>query len=505
MPVRGLSRWGRKATGAVMGMALLLAAASCGGPAQDTPSSSPSATTSSLGPVALMLPDDGITLSQSTPLNKWTSFGSSLKKALTDQGFDDDDITSVKSKTLEDQTRAVEDFTKENEASKDAKATLVLAPVAQPDDATRQYGDYINQSLSVDKSTENTENSPTDAKVSSSASASASDALELRSSLVKAQKAGISVVLVANTIEGYAPDAYVQMSSLREIAHTQATLLANKLDLSHATKANPKHVEILIPSSGDATDKEIFAGIWQVLGPYFKSGAAVSPSGALDSTSTEDSWKSLVVKNTDRSAISAEFTKRIGFDDDNDLHPPLDGVLAMNDMVAAAVTDALSDMKYEGSAADINPQITIGGIVDNLAGNKDLKKGKVPDPGKTDSADGDESETDAEVQNGKDDPAWPIVTGYGAYLSNITNVVNGRQWSTGLEDRNQYAADAATICRMLANGDKLASTSSLKLSTTLMDDVKVPTVHESIRSVSASNLKKMLIDPGYIRPADAGL
>ncbi|NEG96799.1 substrate-binding domain-containing protein [Bifidobacterium sp. SMB2] len=505
MPVRGLSRWGRKATGAVMGMTLLLAAASCGGSAQGTPSGSPSSSASSSGPVALMLPDDGITLSQSTPLNKWTSFGSSLKKALTAQGFDDDEITSVKSKTLEDQTRAVEDFTKENKDTKNSKATLVLAPVAQPDDATRQYGDYINQSLSVGKDTEGTENtSLTDAKTSS-ASASSDDARRLRTSLVKAQKAGISVVLVANTIEGYAPDAYVQMSSLREIAHTQATLLANKLDLPHATKANPKHIEILLPSSDATTDKEVFAGIWQVLGPYFKSGAVVSPSGALDSSSTEDSWKSLVIKATDRSAISTEFTKRIGFDDDNGLHPSLDGVLAMNDMMAAAVTDALSDMKYEGSAADINPQITIGGIVDNLAGNKDLKKGKVPDPGKTDSATGDESEADTETQNAKDDPAWPIVTGYGAYLSNITNVVNGRQWSTGLEDRNQYATDTATICKTLANGDKLSSTSSLKLSTTLMDDVKVPTVHESIRSVSASNLKKTLIDPGYIRPADAGL
>ena len=58
----------------------------------------------------------------------------------------------------------------------------------------------------------------------------------------------------------------------------------------------------------------------------------------------------------------------------------IDGIIAMNDYIASEVVTELDDLGYTGSAADINPQITISGIVGNITGKKDLSRSDVPDP-----------------------------------------------------------------------------------------------------------------------------
>ncbi|OXM99299.1 substrate-binding domain-containing protein [Bifidobacterium vansinderenii] len=497
--MRGRNDWGAKIIALLTGTAMLWTLAACGQQQPEpTPSTSTSQSSTDVGQAAILLPNDGITLSQSTPLNKWTKLSSALETALDNDGFDDKDVTTVKSKTLEDQTKAVTDYIDGHDDSR--PATIIIAPVAQPDDITRQYGDYVAQALT------------TTADDTDQDSTAKTQAADLAEALTKAHDTGIHVILVSNTLDGYTPDAYVNMSTIREIAHTQATLLADKLVLSKATKDNPKNIEILLPSNGDDNaDREAFAGIWEVLGPYFASGAATSPSGLLNTTSDENSWNQVTFTGTDKDSAKAALASRLKADDAN-VHLPIDGVLAMNDLVASGATSALADLGYEGTAADINPKITIGGIVDNIAGNKDLKKDKVPEPQKvapeaeenpdTDSADSSEGQQSAVV----DDPAWPIVTGYGAYPSNLSAVVNGQQWSTGLERRDDYATSIATASAALNAGRKLSSVKALSLSgTTEMNGAQVPTIHLSLQNVSASNLKSALIDAGYVSAADAGL
>ncbi len=51
----------------------------------------------------------------------------------------------------------------------------------------------------------------------------------------------------------------------------------------------------------------------------------------------------------------------------------------MNNYIASEVIKELDDLGYTGSAADINPQITISGIVGNITGKKDLSRDAVPD------------------------------------------------------------------------------------------------------------------------------
>ncbi|RSX52276.1 Periplasmic binding protein domain-containing protein [Bifidobacterium callimiconis] len=496
--MRGRNDWGAKIIALLTGTAMLWSLTACGQQQPDPTPTTTASTTTDTGQAAILLPNDGITLSQSTPLNKWTKLSAALENALNDDGFSDKDITTVKSKTLDDQTKAVTDYIDNRDDNR--PATIIIAPVAQPDDTTRQYGDYITQTLRT--STDDTTGDDT---------TQAQQAASLSQALAKAKDDGIHVILVSNTIDGYTPDAYVGMSTIREIAHTQASLLADKLVLSKATKDNPKSIEILLPSNGDDTaDQEAFAGIWEVLGPYFATGAAVSPSGLLNTTSDETSWNQITFTGTDKDSAQAALTTRLKTD--THTHQPIDGVLAMNDLVASGATAALADLGYEGTAADINPKITIGGIVDNIAGNKDLKKEKVPEPQKTESEQTEEPDG-AEDTSGDDqstpvvdDPAWPIVTGYGAYPSNLAAVVNGQQWSTGLERRDDYAKAIATASVALNDDRKLTSVKDLSLSgTTEMNGTQVPTIHLSLQSVSASNLKSALIDAGYISAADAGL
>ena len=96
------------------------------------------------------------------------------------------------------------------------------------------------------------------------------------------------------------------------------------------------------------------------------------------------------------------------------------------------------------------------------------------------------------------------MTGYGAYVSNIPSIVNGKQWMTGMEDRQTIATDIAQACARLNKNEALNSMPSIRNSE-VGGVKKIPTINEPLLAVSASNLKSALIAPGYISLADAGL
>ena len=88
----------------------------------------------------------------------------------------------------------------------------------------------------------------------------------------------------------------------------------------------------------------------------------------------------------------------------------------------------------------------------NIAGRQDLQKNRVPDPKRAPSLSTPE---EVRQENQKAQNRWPIVTGFGAYISAMPNIVNGKQWATGLVDRVASAADLARICAAFARGDSL--------------------------------------------------
>lgn len=518
----------------------MVASAGACGPAMDggkpsSPNAPQSQATSTAaaevpGRVAIFTPSDGITLSQHTPINKWAALVPELKAALTKEHLSGKRIDAYTSGNLEDQSKELQDYVvnrlSERKAGKTAEpTTLVVAPMTSPDSITRQYGDYISKSLD------------TDAKDKASA--------RLVSSLRLAAGAGMHLVLLANQVPGIQPDLFVQLSDARAIGQMQADKLASKLELDKASKNNPCRIEILLPnhtaetSSSDASsaDKDAeasqaqqgrqeeqdaqssfpaqaFAGIWQVLGPYFRDGRAVSPSGRLQADSTEKDWQTVAFDpGKDASATGKELATRLAMSDGTKTRTEVDGILAMNDFIVSGVVSELGDLGYRGTSADVNPEISISGIVGSMAGRQDLHRQRVPKPAQ-DPATRNQTGSDADSSQqttGKtqestpsdDHAAWPIISGYGAYVDNIPQIVDGRQWMTGLEDRLGLAADIAKACIGLNSQGKVPAMNTIQ--TINQNGKQVRRLSRPLVAVSASNLKARLIDTGYIKPADAGL
>ncbi len=513
---------------------VMVASASACGPAisggRQSPTAPQSQATSTAtaevpGRVAIFTPSDGITLSQHTPINKWAALVPELKAALTKEHLSSKRIDAYTSGNLEDQSKELQDYVvnrlSERKTEKTSEpTTLVVAPMTSPDSITRQYGDYISKSLDVD------------AKDKASS--------RLVSSLRLAAGAGMHVVLMANQVPGIQPDLFVQLSDARAIGQMQAEKLASKLELDKASKDNPCRIEILLPNrpadaSSDASSTDTgaeanqaeqdqqedqnsfpaqaFAGIWQVLGPYFKDGRADSPSGRLQADSTERDWQAVAFDpGKDASATGKELATRLSMNDDAKSHTEVDGILAMNDFIVSGVVSELRDLGYRGSSADVNPEISISGIVGSMAGRQDLHRQRVPKPAQSPASQNSSgSQADSSQNTGKtqestssdDHTAWPIISGYGAYADNIPQIVDGQQWMTGLEDRLGLAGDIAKACVNLNSQGKVPAMDTIQ--TVNQDGKQLRRLSRPLVAVSASNLKATLIDTGYIKPADAGL
>lgn len=255
--------------------------------------------------------------------------------------------------------------------------------------------------------------------------------------------------------------------------------------------------------------KDAFAGIWKVLRPYFVSGTLLSTSGKLHANSTEKDWINVAFDADNSDAVKTELKNRITKNSNLITSTPMhvDGIIALDDQIALQTSQTLSDLGYEGSAADINPSFTLPDVIGNFIGKRNLTKRPVPTPrtlNKDTNNNAQEQQKHAENKDDSRAKQWPAITGYGAYKNIMPNIVNGKQWMTTIEHQEQIAQDIAETCTCLNLNGKL----SKKIATTttnLENGITVPTVREQLLAVSATNLKARLIDPGYISLADAGL
>lgn len=504
-----------------------------------TPAASNTAQHASVGQVAIFTPSDGITLSQHTPINKWAALIPYLEQSLAKEGFKKNDITSRTNKSLDQQSQEVQDYVVSqvtHRSNKDSSqdqvpTTIIVAPALQSSSVTRQYGDYTSHITNARTEGQLSDSSAdrmgkkADTTHDHSDSLADKDAYQrLVSALQLAQKNGMHVVLLANDIHEIVPDLFVSMSTAEEIGRLQAQQLVSKLEFDKASANNPRYIEVLLPKEDSLAQAEelptnknsdkfaqaAFKGIWHVLSPYFQDGRVVCPSGLLTKKSTESDWSFISYdpgNNTE--ATVEELTRRLRKDKtatNKDQLVEIDGVLAMNDFVASGSITALSDMGYVGTSADINPEISIGGIVGSITGKKDVQRQPVPQPQSQatteEPGDARNQQDHAPQANHDRTPRWPIVTGYGAYLDNMQQIVDGRQWMTGLEDRAGLAQDIASACRSLNKSQPIKQGRVSKIETA---GRSVLTLSRPLLAISASNLKNGLIDSGYIKPADAGL
>lgn len=260
----------------------------------------------------------------------------------------------------------------------------------------------------------------------------------------------------------------------------------------------------------DEFAKEAFAGMWKVLRPYFASGTLLSTSGKLHANSSEKDWINVAFDADNSDAVKTELKNRIT-KNDNLLTPSpmhVDGIIALDDQVALQASQTLSDLGYEGSAADINPSFTLPNVIGNFIGKRNLIKRPVPSPKNSSNKNAKDAQISKEQSEDANDAAtakkWPAITGYGAYKNIMPNIVSGKQWMTTIEHQAQISKDITEMCDSLNSTGNLSTKIATKQST-IEPGITVPTVYEQLIAVSATNLKARLIDPGYISLADAGL
>lgn len=412
-----------------------------------------------------------------------------------------------------------------------------------------------------DKSENSSKNNSENSSENSSETNTIRAEKRLASSLLLAKKAGIHVVMLSRFVPGFQPDVLFHLSDAKSIGETQAATLAQKLALDRATRENPRYIEILLPchnqkntdsqivsfknsnsrtsqdnnsdnngnnsannslnktennTENDETHdfkddfaKEAFAGMWKVLRPYFASGTLLTTSGKLHANSTEKDWANVAFDADDADSVKEELTKRITHKNNLLSKTPMrvDGIIALDDQVALQTVQTLSDLGYEGSAANINPSFTLPDVIGNFIGKRNLTRRPVPAPRSKTNNDEEKSKNQqnkAEDQDASRAKQWPAITGYGAYKNIMPNIVSGKQWMTTIEHQTQIAHDITSTCyslNMYGKLDKKIATTQ----TTLAKGVTVPTINEQLLAVSATNLKARLIDPGYISLADAGL
>ncbi|MDF7663770.1 hypothetical protein PT282_03700 [Bifidobacterium sp. ESL0763] len=538
--------------------------------------------------IAIFTPKDGFSISQHTPLNKWTKFTPRLTKQLVKSGFTRGNITTKSDGDATQMGKDVQDYVvnrlSSSTASQNRHTFLIVAPVMGADGDLRQYGDYVT--TPADETTDaqgsdaqdpnaqqpadgqqspngrpadgqaaggqqpadgqnpgdqaNGEQQTTNGQASNGNGSESgnggnggknakttADGKRLVKALKLARKAGAHVLVLADPIAGFTPDAYVQMSTPEQIGALQAQQLISKLALDKATSNHPKDIEVLLPVNPGSDDakggeeaagsdtqfaRQAFAGIWNALGPYFKEGKAVSPSGLIGKGTTKDDWRKLTFQAGKTSEIRDALDKRLTDGSEGSAPRHIDGIIAMNDFVSSGVVEELGNLKYTGTSADINPEISVSGIVGSITGHQDIDRLAVPSPKSKDDSQngGDNGSTDAqaEAQSGKQPNkaamAWPIVTGYGAYLDMIGHIVDGKQWMTGMENSQALCEDIAKVLTRMGAGRSFTDYAFVGRQQGAKGS-SVPMISEGLVPVSADNLKAQLIEPGYISMADAGI
>lgn len=428
-----------------------------------------------------------------------------------------------------------------------SKTTIVVAPWTNKN-GHNNYGDYVTQ---PDSNSDQLNDD--DLKNQEEAENRLSNALEL------AKKAGMHVVMLSRLSRGFKPDILFDLSSAQRIGEVQAYTLVQKLALNQASKDNPKSVEVLLPCHNqkqnihfhvginkrtinsedslyktpkfdDEFSKLAFEGIWKVLKPYFESGLMFSPSGKLNKNSTANDWKNVAIDADNSDSVKAELEFRLIEKNSSKSTPTkhVDGIIALEDQVAMQTESALEELGYKGSSADINPSFTLPDIIGNFIGKRNLSKKRVPLPSnvknnklkkqkvneKSNKNKNTQDSNQSSIQDSQseyantivNDSKWPVITGYGAYKDALPNLVNGKQWMTSIENIQKISSDVAKQCNSLNTTGKITQLEDVTIFVNNSDSQKgVPVANEDILAISATNLKALLIDPGYVTLADAGL
>lgn len=323
---------------------------------------------------------------------------------------------------------------------------------------------------------------------------------------------GVRVVGCSDLVSAHM-DAYVDMATPESIGVLQAREALSKIRANTLSASNPAQVLLLVPGNPqNEASKDFLSGVFSVLETPLQQGVIQlvglpevrSLSSFLDSSAARDFYFGSDLYSAD---ISRRLTSLLddlieqqgGTTTSNGLMKALpfvrsstialDAVIAGTDYISTQLVSVLTSKGYQGSAADINPDVSLSGIVNSLSGKKVLNKHKVPYPANT-------------LPSAEFNSMWPVISGYGAI--DVPSIVSGKEWVTGISNEESIASLFALLARNAALHKKLATKVSELEGMTLSSRASRTLISVDLVPISSSQVKN-LIKEGYISAADAGL
>jgi putative multiple sugar transport system substrate-binding protein len=204
----------------------------------------------------------------------------------------------------------------------------------------------------------------------------------------------------------------------------------------------PYNLEPFAGSPDDANAAGFFAGAWDVLLPYVKSGQLVVPSGK--SPASDADWASIGILSWKSDSAQAEMENRLSSFYASG--KKVDVVLSPNDSLALGIEAALTGAGY-----------TVG----------------------------------------KD---WPLVTGQDGDKANVKAILSGQQAMTVWKDTRVLRKTVASMIASINAGTKVESNK------TIDNGKKVVPSNQLIPEVVVKDdVQKKLIDSGFLKASDVGL
>lgn len=323
---------------------------------------------------------------------------------------------------------------------------------------------------------------------------------------------GVRVVGCSDLVSAHM-DAYVDMATPESIGVLQAREALSKIRANTLSASNPAQVLLLVPGNPqNEASRDFLSGVFSVLETPLQQGViqlvglpeVKSLSSFLDSSAARNFYFGSDLYSAD---ISRRLTSLLddlieeqgGTTASNGLMKALpfvrsstialDAVIAGTDYISTQLVSVLTSKGYQGSAADINPDVSLSGIVNSLSGKKVLNKHKVPYPANT-------------LPSAEFNSMWPVISGYGAI--DVPSIVSGKEWVTGISDEESVASLFALLARNAALHKKLATKVSELEGMTLSSRASRTLISVDLVPISSSQVKN-LIKEGYISAADAGL
>ena len=253
----------------------------------------------------------------------------------------------------------------------------------------------------------------------------------------KAHDAGAKVIAYDRLIMNTKAVDYYATFQLEQVGVLEATYLIEKLGLKDGAKG-PFNIELFTGSPDDNNAKYFFKGAWELLQPYFASGALVSPSNHGQGVTKDfkvDDWQSISVQSWKTEQAQ------------KDMESILDSTYAHGEKLDAVISP------YDG--------ITQGVINAIESKRPDMKPG-------TDS--------------------WPYITGQDAMEIAVANISKGKQGETVFKDVNKLADAVYDMIIEIAEGKDVSGING-KFNNNTID---VPSKLLDPQSITKDNLSDLV-------------